>query len=244
MRLSCSSLIRWIAAFCALPLAASALPLAPSSPTSNNDGIPDLYDVFNRFKGTSFTSNAQLPAAIAADETFTFGPTAGAILISSTASYANAFGYYTSSGGSETRTNLFTGVTGFEYHEPFAYASIGVTGEVGLFLDANGQVIWHSESDLDSANTAVDHLVAYVLGDIDIMTTHGLSHVTNAILLGWEDLNPGDADYDDLVAVVGDVTFTAVPEPATGHYLGGALAAVAAYRRGTRTMRQRASARA
>jgi hypothetical protein len=234
--------VRWAAALCLLPLASAALPLAGSVPDSNNDGIPDLYDVYNRFKGTSFTSNSQLPTPIADDQTFTFGPTAGAILISSTASYENAFGYYTNDNGSEQRTTLFSGVTGFEYHEPFQFAPIGVTGSVGLFLDANGNTIWHSESDRDSAITAVDHLVAYVLGDIDILTSQGMSHVTNGILLGWEDLNPGDKDYDDLVAVVGDVTFTSVPEPATGHYLGAALVGYGLYRRGGRRARRKASA--
>jgi hypothetical protein len=233
MLVSRSSLLGWLisAALLGAPLASGAFPLAAGAPVTNNDGGPSLFDVYNRFTGSSLTSNADLPTPLANDETFTLGPTAGAFLISASASFRNDFGYYTTGGG-ETRHTLFTGVTGFEYlGAPFSFAPFGVAGAVGLYLDAAGQQIWHSESGLDSASTAIDHLVAYVMGDVDIPTAGGTMHVTNAILLGWEDLNPGDADYDDLVAVIGDASFTPVPEPGTAVYLGGALGLLALHRR-------------
>ncbi len=58
-----------IAALFAFPTVGSALPLPSGAPTSNNDGAPDLYDVFNAFTGSHFTSNAELPAQIDAAST-------------------------------------------------------------------------------------------------------------------------------------------------------------------------------
>jgi hypothetical protein len=242
MRFSRSSLLGWLipGALIGIPLASAALPLPGGAPETNNDGGPSLFEVYNRFTGSSLESNADLPTPLA-DETFTLGPTAGAFLISDSASFSNDFGYYTRDGG-ETRHALFTGVSGFEYlGAPFQFEPFGVEGAVGLFLNANGQQIWHSESGLDSASTAINHLVAYVMGDIDIPTAGGTMHVTNAILLGWEDLNPGDADYDDLVAVIGDASFTPVPEPGTAVYLGGALGMLALHRRMSKILHNRGS---
>ncbi len=217
----------------AVPLAGIALPLSPAIPIDSNDGDPDLFDDYNLLAGTSFTSNADLaPFLVENDETFTGGEGSVAVLISTSASNRNTFGFYSDLGVGDDRTDLFNGMRGTRTLGPSFQATLfDPAGEVGFFLYTRGsnRDTWHSESDIDVPRAVFDHLVSFEFSDpLFVETSLGIVRIDDGRLLGWEDREDAatrDGDYDDIVILVGRMG-TVTPEPVTGSLVGLGLVAL------------------
>lgn len=203
---------------------AGALPLL-SMPDFQDRPGPELYELYNLLAGTSFGANSDLmPFLVSPDETWVLGSRSGVVLVGSDLGMANmnSFGFYTDLGTGQALTEIFSMVGPLGVAGPvFQAASFGVEGEVGFYLDAWGlnDDLWHSQSDIDTADTAFDHMATFELPDgIVLETTLGLIRIDDGALIGWEDLDDAspklDGDYNDMMVVVG--TFTVIPEPATG----------------------------
>jgi hypothetical protein len=157
----------------------------------------------------------QLDTGIAGNLTWTAIGTLQADLVIELAGFApnNAFGIYNKADSSE-KTVLFPGG-----------ASAGVTASViapyatfGFFLtNSVAGFTWYSDPSLN-AGGGLSHLVAYQgkgellnLGDNPLSPVGSTLWDANSYLLGWEDMNPGDQDFNDMIAVVRDVRLTSVP---------------------------------
>jgi hypothetical protein len=220
-----------ILGFATTPMApAHALPLFDAGSPHDNPSETDLFDVYNTLAGTAFTSNGDLdPLLLEEDDTMSAD---FAVLISTNAGYENDLGYYTDLGTGDVTTMLFSDVTGEAILGPAFDAESLPDVPFGLFLSTSEGDTWHSEADaIDTGSTAFDHMVTYIFeNDLTLETDMGVITLTNARLIGWEDLAdsvPPDADYNDLVAVTG----TLVPEPDSALLLSLGLAALAARRR-------------
>lgn len=217
-------------------------------PTYNNDGIPDLYHVWNRITGDTLTSNAELePYRLGPDQDqiFTLNSTHVPVL-GLTAGYSNTLGFYRpgdpgSTVLSDTPFSGF-GFTGNGSSDPFgdtAFASLP-SGPIGFALHSvtgGGRTnVFYSEDGLNEVvrGQPLDHLVAYHVGDrflSGLLAEFGEIQMENPILLGFEDIwGGGDRDYDDTIFLV-DATPATVPVPATVLLLGGGLMASGMLRR-------------
>ncbi|MBN9692869.1 MAG: DUF4114 domain-containing protein [Verrucomicrobia bacterium] len=84
--------------------------------------------------------------------------------------------------------------------------------DFGFYIEKQGSYTWYSDTSLNSGGKK-DHLVAYK-GQGDDLLIKGSTHIwdSSSYLLAWEDLNLGDADYNDMVVLVKNVT----PVPDSG----------------------------
>jgi VPDSG-CTERM motif/Domain of unknown function (DUF4114) len=77
--------------------------------------------------------------------------------------------------------------------------------DFGFYIEKQGSYIWYSDTTLNSAGN-LDHLVAYQgRGDKLEVNSVKQSWGSKSYLLAWEDLNLGDADYNDMVVLVKNV---------------------------------------
>jgi hypothetical protein len=206
---------------------ASALPLAANPPVDRNGPLPDLFDTYNLFAGTSFTSNADLtPFLVANDEIWAAGPSSAMIAVGTSAKNVGFMGTYADPAVGDDRTQLIADITDWAVlGPPFVGAAFDSSEDVGFYLDTVDEWgvhdLWHSQSDIDAARTEFDHMIAYFFPDPVFLTADlGDGSVPIRIdegwLIGWEDRNglEADLDYDDLVAIVGRLSV--VPEPGSG----------------------------
>jgi hypothetical protein len=147
-------------------------------------------------------------------------------LIIEVAGYApkNAFGIYNAANPTQ-RQVIFAGSAA-------AGASTGFVPlyeTFGFYLsNLSAGFTWYSDSSLNSGG-AKDHMVAYQgkgeqLGSV--------AWNSNTYLLGWEDLNLGDWDYNDMVVTISNVRPSSVPDSAsTSLLLGLGMVALVATRR-------------
>jgi len=231
----------------ALSSAAQSAPFT-AIPTYDNDGEPDLYQVWNLITGDTLSGNGDLePYRLSSDQdqVFTLNATNVPIL-GLTAAYTNTLGFYTpgnpgSAIFSDTPFSGF-GFTGDGNSNPFddtTFASLP-SSPVGFALrsitgggDTN---YFYSEDGLNEMinGQTLDHLVAYQVGDSllpGLLAEFGVIDMKNPVLLGFEDiLGGGDRDYDDTIFLV-DASSEEIPAPATLLLLGGGLLATGLSRR-------------
>jgi hypothetical protein len=205
-------------------------------PTANddNDNIPDINDAVNRLLGTNYQHNLNVDNRFVARHdiwTSPSGQPAVVALIGLTAAYWNTPGYYTDLGVGSNRTPLLGPYSGFGFvgdgsaSNPYpanVFAAPG--GSFGLFLYANQQTLYYSESQLNAGpDQNMEHLMAFALADLAGSTVQVRVGNTvqgwtfqNPFLVTWEDLSFGggnDEDYDDMMYLFDSVA--PIPEPST-----------------------------
>ena len=74
---------------------------------SNNDGLPDIYNAFNRLVGTSYVDNSTLGTGVDR-HVWDNGSPWQVALIGMTAGNSNTLGYYSGVGTGNGQTDLFT----------------------------------------------------------------------------------------------------------------------------------------
>jgi hypothetical protein len=229
------------------PASAQALNTLPLAPAGSTDEGPDLLDAYNLLAGTSYTSNSDItPFLIGDDESFSANDQTIAIAISASADNSNNFGFYTDLGFALDTTSLFEGLNGHLFLDNPSFDAEFLfdtddSSDVGFYLNTvgwNHEDTWHSESDLDAADTTFDHMIAFNFpGTVTITTDLGEITLEDGWLIGWEDLtedHPSDADYNDFIIFVGNqVEIASTPEPTTGLLVGFGLLGLALNRRRT-----------
>ena len=121
---------------------------------------------------------------------------------------------------------------GFTIPENFTWTdTIGLTGDDPLQR-------WYSETEMNSLG-GKDHFLAFAIDDENLLSvfndrfgTDYHAGIDDVWMIAFEDLNLGDADYTDLVAVIArPADLNPVPLPASGLLLAGAVGAMGCLRR-------------
>jgi hypothetical protein len=209
-----------------LTLAAISLALVSANATPVNVSGTNGEQTLQQIVGSSFDVNT---AQLANDSYFTATSLSGKLVIE-LAGYApnNAFGIY-KKGSPGVQQQLFAGtaVAGNT-------ASINVDAlgwyEFGFYIRNIAQnFIWYSDATLNAAGQK-DHFVTFKGAASPAPATTGITLGANDYLIGIEDLNLGDWDYNDMVVKVSLVP--RVPDTgATVALMGLGLAGLAILRR-------------
>lgn len=263
-RLSCS-----YGLLAASLVATSAAQASPALPVSDVAGGPALYEVFNALSGNSLANSAELAAWAGPDDSGAWdgelwhgGMGSVAIAISTSAGNANYFGLYRDTETGDAKLTLYGSVSGNEMLGPvfdaeYLFHDVASVQDVGFWLSSagpRGQNTFHGRSELDHGSSFdraasrarhhrpsfdFGHLASFHFGQtVSVHTDEGDLELRNAHLLAWEDWT--DADYDDLIFLVGETGADPVPipEPGTGLLLAAGVVACLAPRRGGRSARR------
>ena len=238
-------LLALLACMAAVPsLVASGAQASPALPIADVAGGPQLFEVFNALSGAGLSSSAELASWAGPDasgawdgELWHGGMDSVVVAISTSAGNSNYFGIYRDTATGDGKLTLYGGLSGDEMLGPVFDARPLFHDEtdvhdVGFWLTSTGlggRNTFHGRSELDRgsstgrAGSSFGHLASFHFGeDVTVHTGLGDLELRNAHLLAWEDWT--DADYDDLVVLVGEVGATPVPEPGTGVLLAAGLA--------------------
>lgn len=168
---------------------------------------------------------------LASDSYFT-APSLSGNMVIEIASNApnNAFGIY-QQGNAANKLEVFSGsaaagATTALINVPLAWTSFGF-----YLSNSAAGFTWYSDASLN-AGGGLDHFVTYAGIAGQTMTASGITFGSNDYLIGIEDLNLGDYDYNDMVVKVHLTPPPSVPDSgATLALVGVGLCAVAAIRR-------------
>lgn len=210
-------------------------------PSTNKDGIPNLYQAWNAITGQNLSHNADLePFRLdpSMDQLFTLNSLTAPIL-GRTAQFVNTLGFY-APGDTSSVVLSDNPINGYGLTNDKDGRFVSTTfntdtlpgGPVGLALRSvtnGGQTnLFFSEEFLNPQDAFLDHLVAYQVGDnlLDgLLADFGVIDMVNPIMLGFEDIqHGGDRDFDDIIFLV-DATPVDVPLPATLWLFAGGLLA-------------------
>jgi hypothetical protein len=223
-------------------LAAPALPVV-----DREDEIP-LYEVWNLLSATAagglgagggLGASSDLGAWAGPDGSGIFdgqvwkgGTSSVAIAISKNSASENHFGIYRDVTTGADKLTLHDGgglagasLLGSVFGAAFLFESESAVQDVGFWIRSQpnkGKALtFHGNSELDRRST-FGHLSSYHFGDsLTLSTDQGTLEVRNAHLLAWEDYR--DADYNDIVLLVGEVGGIPVPEPGSGLLIAAGL---------------------
>ena len=218
-------LFRMWVGVCVLLAATSASGLTTVYDDLNASGEWDLYQIYNAVYETTFTatSGAGGMDALQVTENGVFDLTELSGSVSYIVRYAGheqRFGYYTNTGSPTGDYTVDGGASSGDFYHLFdalpsgqvILDGSGPSGTInsspfGFYLNspAGSDYVWFSESGLNSGMK--DHLVVYKAVDSDGYV------IADRFLIAWEDLNLGDADYNDLVIEI--YLGPPVPEPST-----------------------------
>jgi hypothetical protein len=165
---------------------------------------------------------------LAADSYFAGSSLSGAMVIE-IAGYApnNSFGIY-KQGSPGTTLEIFSGVASAGAASALINLPIGWSSFGFYMANSSANFIWYSDASLN-AGGGYDHFVTYQGVAGQTMTASGITFGSNDYLIGIEDLNLGDYDYNDMVV---KVHLNSVPDSsATLALMGLGLAALVAVRR-------------
>lgn len=171
---------------------------------------------------------------LVSDSYFT-APSLAANMVIEIAGYApnNAFGIF-EQGNIANKLEVFAGSAAAGVSTGLINLPLGWTS-FGFYLsNTAANFIWYSDASLN-ANGGFDHFVTYQGIAGQTMTASGITFGSNDYLIGIEDQNLGDYDYNDMVVKVHLTpvpTQHSVPDSgATVALMGVGLCAVAALRR-------------
>jgi len=193
-------------------------------------GEDNLYEIFNTLFGTSYsTSNALFSARGLADvdDDRWYETNGGIQLTVRYAAYGQELGYEDSDGYTQLASGIASGYTDVSIG-PFNTDSDFVWVEKWKKSGTEfGE--WYS----DDRNSSNDHFVAFAIKDQKLLNAYevyggdDLSVTDNVWLIAFEDLDLGDRDYNDLVAVITEAA--PIPDGATVVLLGSAMLGVAVF---------------
>jgi hypothetical protein len=216
-----------------LLLSASLLAaLSASATVVNVSGANGEQTLQQIVAGTSINVNT---SQLAADSYYNADSLQGAMVIE-IAGYApnNSFGIF-EQGNSSNKIEVFAGSAAAGATSALINLPLGWTGFGFYLANTSANFVWYTDAALNGA-LQYDHFVTYKGGPItETLTASGITFGANDYLIGIEDLNLGDYDYNDMVVKVHlNVTPTQHNVPDTGATLalmGLGLAALVAVRR-------------
>lgn len=210
----------------------------------------DLYQVFNHFflegaEQGALNSDIELLNSsyfISNDQDTQLWSTGDVLRVDATYSDAlfwQELGYI--SGDDYVTVLEHSGIDKREYAQQEAVFTVSedftLSDTIGLYGDDPLQR-WYADAEMNPLG-AKDHFLAFAIDDNDLLAvfndqfdTYYQAGVDDVWMIAFEDLNLGDADYTDLVAVIArSADVNAVPIPGTGLLMAGAIAGLAGIRR-------------
>jgi hypothetical protein len=171
---------------------------------------------------------------LANDSYFSASSLSGAMVVE-IAGYAprNAFGIY-EQGNLANKIEVFAGNAAAGAMSGLINLPLGWTAFGFYLTNSSANFTWYSDAALN-AGGGLDHFVTYQGVAGETMTASGITFGSNDYLIGIEDLNLGDYDYNDMVVKVHltpSVSTYSVPDTGTTAALMGlGLGALVALRR-------------
>jgi hypothetical protein len=193
-----------------------------------NDGpntAPQIFQAINNLTNSTYTTNKELESLYVDDTSWT--NLNGLAVIGQSAGNTNTLGTYDLN--TNVVTNIIPGYSGFGFISPPAYYSVTNSNDYGWHLQSNSTE-WFSDESLNNPG-GFDHMLTFSLGgpltiNVDQFNPADGSFIgnldvtfNNPYLIGWEDLNLGDKDYNDIMYLV-DASPVPLP-PAVMLFLSG-----------------------